>query len=297
MVIYFKMQGLKADGLKWALLTVLVVFVSACNDSKNTTASGEASLDAVVLATVNGKSITQDDIDFTIERTFSNADQLFVDASIKEKVLQSLIAASAMRQVMKATLSAGDLEDIRRKTNAYEEELYLKAYLREFAVPEPVTTVMVDDYYRKIPEQFGGIKVKTVELLSSAGEPSLEQRDGFLAAVSGLKDETDWKGFADKNTSLNLVYKKIKLQPGLLDKNLEKAVKKIAPGGMSSVVFVNKVATVARVLEEKQLMPKPLHEVSADIRKKLAPIQLKKAVKNASEQAVENAEVVMKSLD
>lgn len=294
MTLYSITQPLKVDRWKWALLTALVVFVSACNDSKTSATGGEVSPAAVVLATVNGKEITEDDVDFMIERTFSNADQLFIDAAIKDKVLQSLIAASAMRHAMETTLSADDLEVIRRKTNAFEEELFLKAYLVESAVPNPVTTAMVTDYYDRYPEQFGGITVKTFEQLSISGKPSDTQRDAFLGSIGALKKDKSWQVFADKKQALSLVYKKAKLQPGLFDKRLEAALKNMQPGEVSDVVFINKVPTLARVIAVDVLSPKPLHEVSAGIRKKLAPLQLKKAVKAASEKAVKNAEVVIK---
>jgi hypothetical protein len=192
-------------------------------------------------------------------------------------------------------LSTEDLAEIQRKTNAYKEELFVKEYLMQYAVPEPVTTKMVANYYNNNLQQFGGAIVKVVELLNTVRKPSEQQRDQFLSSVNAIKDSRDWKVYAKKESAqLGLVYSKAKVQPGLLDEALESIVQKLAVNEMSDVLFVKGVPTIVRVLDQQQLRAKPLAEVSPDIRKKLAPLQLKKAVRKASEEAVKEAEVIIK---
>jgi hypothetical protein len=64
---------------------------------------------------------------------------------MQAKVLESLIASKAMQQKMRATLSEGKLADIKNRAMAFEEELYVKEYLTEFATPAPVSSKMVQD--------------------------------------------------------------------------------------------------------------------------------------------------------
>jgi hypothetical protein len=47
-------------------------------------------------------------------------------------------------------------------------------------------------------------------------------------------------------------------------------------------------------VEDKHIAPRPLADVSAEIRKALVPVQLKKAVKQASEKVLAKSEVVYK---
>jgi hypothetical protein len=243
-----------------------------------------------VLAKVNGEPITQDDIDFMIQRTFSGSEQLFFNEEMQGKVLESLIASKAMQQKMRATLSEDRLADIKSRTMAFEEELYVKEYLTEFATPEPVSSKMVQDYYQQYPEEFGGGDSIAFEMLATTTKPSADQRDVILAQARVIKDSADWSAFANDN-ELGLVYKNVVLQSGLLAPELERAVKNTKVGETSDMVLIKGVPHAVRVTSVTTLPAKPLSAVSAQIRKKLAALQLKKSVKAASEAAISEAKV------
>ncbi|MFQ3247453.1 MAG: hypothetical protein ACI9SP_004110 [Arenicella sp.] len=243
-----------------------------------------------VLAKVNGEPITQDDIDFMIQRTFSGSEQLFFNEEMQGKVLESLIASKAMQQKMRATLSEDRLADIKSRTMAFEEELYVKEYLTEFATPEPVSSKMVQDYYQQYPEEFGGGDSIAFEMLATTTKPSADQRDAILAQARVIKDSADWSAFANDN-ELGLVYKNVVLQSGLLAPELERAVKNTKVGETSDIVLIKGVPHAVRVTSVTTLPAKPLSAVSAQIRKKLAALQLKKSVKAASEAAISEAKV------
>ncbi len=278
-----------------SIVIICVLFVAACADKNNDAQGGAKGVEpSVVLATVNGVDITEKDVAFTIDRTFSDVDQLFISNSIEEKVLDSLVAAKAMRHHMEKSLPENAIDEIKMKVDAYEDELFVKAYLKEKANPIPVSVEMVADYYESNPEQFGGGTLKTVELLQTKKRLSGKERETFLAQMQNIKSAENWQELATTGVGgVALTVKRIKVQPGLLDKNIEAAVNGLSPGETSGVIQANNQSTVARVLSEEILPVKPLHEVSAEIRKKLAPLQLKKAVKKASEEAIKNADVTM----
>ena len=80
-------------------LLLAVLALAACKDAEVETAAPvaaetEAESLSEVLASVNGESITQDDVDFMISRTFSGSEQLFFNEEMQAKVLDSLIAVS-----------------------------------------------------------------------------------------------------------------------------------------------------------------------------------------------------------
>lgn len=275
----------------WCMATLLLL--SACNKETNTADSHNAestSKTGEVMATVNGEPITQADIDFMINRTFSGSEQLFFDDAMQAKVLDSLIASKAMQQKMLTTLSRDELKDIDNRARAYQEELYLKAYLQQFATPEPVSSKMVQEYYEQYPEEFGGGELRVFEMLSTNTKPSETQRDAILSAVDDIKASTDWRTFASSG-NLGLNYKRATMAPNLFDASIERAVRLLGTGESSDAVFIKGVPHIFRVLEIQDLPTRPLSEVSAAIRKKLAAMQLKKAVKAASDEAISQADV------
>lgn len=245
-----------------------------------------------ILATVNGDPITREDVEFTISRTFSDAELLFANDDITEKVLESLIASKAMAQITKKEMGPQALADMDNKVKAYREELLVKEYLTRNATPKPVTRKMVEQYYAGNPEKFGSAKIKTFEQLKAARRLTEAERDRLLADQAQIVAADNWKALADgSGGGYPLVYHRANATPGLLHANLEAALDGLKKGEASNVMFIDGVATVLRVVDTKQTPPKPLHEVSADIRKALAPLQLRQAVKQATEEVIKQAEV------
>lgn len=286
--------------MKYFLLVITLIctlMLAACSQQK----SGEQNKETIdqpvesspVLATVNGEQITQADVNFMISRTFSGAEQMLMDESLQAKVLDSLIASSAMRQKMLAELPEDTLLDIENRTKAFREELLVKEYLVQHATPQPVSSKMVQEYYTQYPEEFGGGETRSFEMLAVAQKPDEATRDKILSLATTLKNNSDWAAFAASNT-VGLSYKKAQMQPGLFEPALENAIKGTAQGQVSEVAIVNGKPHIVRVLSVEKLPAKPLAEVSGDIRKKLAALQLKKAVKAASETATSEATVVKK---
>lgn len=265
--------------------------LSTENSDKANNTNGPSS--SSVLATVNGEAITQDDVDFMISRTFSGSEQLFFDERMQSKVLDSLVASAAMRQKILSTLSDEELHDIEQRTKAYRDELFIKEYLSQYASPEPVSAQMVNDYYKQYPEEFGGGESRVFEVIATSNKPTERQRDQILAAAPTIQNSVNWLEFVDKS-DLGLQYKKTTMQPGLFDAALENAVKSAKLDKASNVVFIKGMPHFVRVLEINPLPAKPLNQVSAQIRKKLAASQLKKAVKSASETATKAAAVIKK---
>ena len=273
-------------------VSLLVACNNAANDSAHSQSAHSQGVDSPTLATVNDEKITQADVDFMIQRTFSGAEQFFVDEQAQRKVLESLIATRAMKQSMLAELPANELRAIELKANAYQEELYVKAYLVEHATPQPVSTAMVENYYHANQQEFGGGEVKTFEMLRAQSQPDEAQRDAILSAFNQAKSAPDWEQFsASISQSLNLTYSESIMRPGLLDSALESALQGLAKGQISQVVLVSGVPHILRVRDISTLSAKPLASVSADIRKKLAAQQLRKAIKKASDDVIQTANI------
>ena len=71
-------------------------------------------------------------------------------------------------------------------------------------------------------------------------------------------------------------------------------MKNLKTAETSNLIFIKGNPYVVRIVEDKQVPPRPLNKVSDQIRKALVPVQLKKAVKQASGQVLAKIEVIYK---
>jgi len=240
-----------------------------------------------VLAEVSGSPITAEDVSFTIDRTFSSAEKINADDRLQRKVLESLVASRAMRLLAEAQLSPQEQEEIRRKAEAYEEELFVQAYLKANAEPQPVTSAQVEAYYEENKHLFGAAPLRDFELLSAAPDLNEDATKRLLTKVADIRSAPDWASHQGEwQRQYGLTYRSVNAsQAGLLDPSLEKVLSGLAQGETSDIVYLNGRPHLLRLQKVSSSPARPLSEVSSDIRKTLAPQQLREAVKEASEQA------------
>jgi PPIC-type PPIASE domain len=277
--------------LLMALLCLAALTV--CSDKTNS--DGEAQIPkANVLATVNGEDITDRDVQVAKTRSFVELDTAVIDVALEQKILDSLIASKAMKHEIKNELTAEDIARIQAAAKAYEEELYVKEYLQRNVSPEPVSAAMVQEYYERHLDEFGGQSVREFELLKAPKNLDEDKRNQLLKDIGKIRTATDWKTSAsDWSAKYGVIYQQGKSIPGLLDKSLEEKVAALEKNSTSDVFYIESQLFLVRVTDTAPLKPQPLAEVSGDIRKKLAPLIIREAVKKASDQARSKAEVVM----
>lgn len=271
---------------------VLLLSVSGCGlkDQQKELASQRDQ--SPVVAQVGDENITQADVDYMLERMLKGQAFTQADDALRQKILDSLISSRAMKIQMESLLTPEEKKAITRSVEAYEEELYVKEYLANHVVPEPVTLEMIQAYYDKHPEEFGGEVVRDFQLLVLGNANDQQARDKFLAAVPEIKAAKDWNA-AKKQwvQSYSLQYQEGRARPGLLEPALEQAISRLNAAEISDLIYVNDQIYVAKVTSVTQLTPKPLTDVSANIRKQLAAQQLRLAVKKASEEVLTKVEV------
>lgn len=268
----------------------LTMGISACDSGPadvEETQPPETTDTSNVLVEVSGSPITVEDVSFTIDRTFSSAEKINADDRLQRKVLESLVASRAMRLLAEKQLSPQEREDIRRKAEAYEEELFVQAYLRANAEPQPVTSSQVEAYYAENKHLFGATPLRDFELLSASPDMNEEALEQLLNRVAHIRSVSDWESHQDEwQRQYGLNYRSVSAsQAGLLDQSLERVLGGLEEGETSDVIYLNGRPHLLR-LQKTTLSPaRPLSEVSSEIRKTLAPQQLREAVKKASEQA------------
>ncbi len=277
-----------------ALLCWLTLF--ACSSPEKNPAAQSVQLpgEDTVLATVNGSAITQYDLEQAMRTTLGKASLSMLDESGRKNLLESLAAAKAISQSQEKNLSNEDRAVLEKKVAAYREQLLVKMYLAENTTKEPVSQKMVEDYYGRHPEQFGGKTITRYELITSQTALPDARRDQLLAALQDADQQKNWAAWCEqlKQKGLAVAYKSGNADPAILTPDLREQLARLQPGQPADLAFSNSAISLARIIEQKKIPPRPLSEVSAQIRKMLLPVQLKKAVKQASDQVLKEAEVI-----
>jgi len=251
----------------------------------------QSDLPSDTVAVVNGVTITDEEVQFSIEKNFDFTTQHSGGDALKESVLDSLIVAEVIKQRAKSKLSREILERIKHQTAAYENELYIKEYLSATVKPKPVTDEMVKTYYEQHPERFGGVEIKEFELLKSTKTDEVA-RDQFLSEAQKIKETHDWKALS-KNWSetLGLRYQLSNAKAGVLVKELDSVIGQLEVGEASDPILINGVIHMLRVIDIRTIAPKPIVQFKTQIRESLAPMQLREAIKDISDQLLQEADI------
>jgi len=269
------------------LLVILIVFVTnSCEKSIKENNSP-------VLAIVENNKITQADLEYHINNKFSQASTILQDESAKQKILESLVASKAMAYLAKKTLPEKNQKLIEQNVAAFKEQAYVKEYLKDRVSPKTITSSMIRDYYDKHPEKFGGEQKKTVEWLSIPIKSNEEQRTRFFNMKKTLKENDSWSSLEKQFQEQSITYRVLELlnTNSILETELNSAINELGKGEISEIIFTDEHVSLLKIKNIKILPIKPLNEVSADIRKILAPVHLKESVKHVSQSAIEEVNI------
>jgi len=275
-------------------LLIISIFLVACKPNDvDDNASQVTPENDHVLVEVNGKQINEKDLEAAIVHTLGEYASFQLDDAGRGKVLKSLVLSKAMALTQEKRLTAAESNNIDRMVQAYREELLVKQYLNENVVPIPVTSEMVEEYYNNNPERFGGKSIRTFEVVKGLTKIKGPARNKIIASITELSKESDWKKATAKlkQTGVQVEYSKGALSTGTLKSDIDKILQNLPIKQSSTIQFVDGLPMVVRVVSEKNIAPKPLALVSNDIKKSLAPLQLKKAVKQVSDELMKSVTV------
>lgn len=273
-------------GVRLASVTLVLLAVVGCGKQQ------EASIDPL-LARVDGSDVYQSDMDAAWSRTFSGVDALYADDAMEERLLKSLVASRVMARKAEATMSAEQMQEFDAVVKAWREEQLVKRYLSEHVTPQPVSNEMVESYYTKHPEMFGGGERRLYEVLTIQGTTNEATRDKAVALLGNAAEQKEWQKYARENSSADLIvhYARARADANTGDKALLAKLKALSAGDTSAMSLAGGEATVLRVNAVEIITPRPLIEVRDDIRRRLAPVNLKAAVKEAMDTALVGADV------
>lgn len=276
-----------------SLLVAALLALGGCGPDADQALSQTPVEPAVVLATVDGTSVTRAQLELAIERTLGESAPLFANADVERKILDSLVSGRAMARLAERDLSPAEREELELRTQAYREELLVRDYLKKHATAQPVTTEMVAQYYQRHPDEFGGGVEKRFEIITANGALNEQMRDQLIRQLSDPKlAAADWRSRVEswRATGTPVEFRSGQARVELLEQPLRGLVES-TPAGKVAPLSTRDGLTLVRVTEEKRLPARPLAEVSGDIREKLAPLQLKQAVKQLGATALNSVKV------
>ncbi len=250
--------------------------------------------DDKVLAEVDESPITEYDVQRTIETTIGKYAGSRLDAEGRRKVLKSLVSARAIAQAREKEMGARERAELGKNVADYREKELVRQYLARHTRPEPVSAEMVKKYYQEHPESFGGETTRSYEMITASRAPTDQERTGLIKALNGAGEDQDWPALVEKLKSAGhpLAFRRGQVNDQVLHARLRTLMNRLEPGKASDLTFVQQRPYLVRITGEKVAPTKPLSEVSAEIRRILSPVQLKKSVQAASQKVLKDANVV-----
>jgi hypothetical protein len=290
------MQGMLARIL---LLCLSAYWLTGCSDSDTPSAANDGQAEAVdgaavvkssPIAMVGGTAITEQALDQAMERFFSSSGEIRDRQRVEQQVLKSLISSRAIALLSERELDNHDRQDLALKVAAYREELLVKRYLQQHATPQPVTSEMVETYYQEHQQEFGGGTNNSFELIQTTRKLTEEERSRLIKLLGGLSQEADWESWAQRHRDEPIGWRSLNAKSELLKQPLRSLVEATEVGA-TSALHIDEQLTLVKVNARDELPAKPLTQVSAEIRRKLAPVKMKQAIKEISTQAQAETEI------
>lgn len=263
-------------------LLCAALWLTGCSDSSELSATLDAD---PVLARVGTETISRQELDIAINDNIGPYAALHLGSEGEQKVLQSLVMRKLMSQQQLALLDAEAKALLDLQVKAYREELLTKQYVQQQLTPEPVTEQMVQDYYQRYPQEFGAAEYANYQLVRADAGLDSKQRQRVLWYLEQLTATTDWTPLAAQARQEGLAFYLVtgtSSEQGLIPE-YQALIAPLAEGQISAVAELNNRLVKVKVLERQRIAAKPLAEVRDDIRKKLAPMQLKRAIEQATD--------------
>lgn len=239
-----------------------------------------------ILAWVGEDPITRAQLDQALERVdtgparLSAADQ----ADLERRLLLSLIDARALALLAEQEIAPDDLQAIDLRAAAYREELLVQRYLSAHANPAPVSWQMVQDYYQDHPNEFGAEREVTFDLVRTLRPVQGPERDAAINALAGLDAVQDWRAWMQEQDGGLFDFRSSTARPGMLEQPLRGLLER-TEAGTTSAISHGELLQRVRVTAVQEIPPRPLDEVAAEIRRRLAPMQLRDVIGALAEQA------------
>lgn len=280
--------------MTWVVMAVLVAGLVGCSGEKAKEVPFVLDGDETVCVEVNGEKITLYDVEQAAVQTLGAANASRLDDTGKEKIAKSLAASRAMAQAREKEMTPKEKAELAKQVAVYREQLFVRQYLAKYATPSRVSNEMVERWYYDHPERFGAESEIMYEMVAADTRTSKASRDEWMALMGKAVNANAWGTWASEQREQGwpVLYKKGRAVKGVMDERLYSLINATKQGETSSLTYIEGAPYLVRVIERKHKAPRDLDEVRAEIRRALAPVQVKEAVKQVSDEILKQADVV-----
>lgn len=273
------------------MLAVASLILMACSE-KDKLGGTEKDDANTVIAKIDGKPVYASDLEALKSRMLVKVPKSYIDKAVEKKLLDSLIQSKAMAQLMEKELDEKDEITIRAKVRAFREDLLVRAYIDKHSSPTQISNEQVKQYYSENPQLFGGGFKKSIEYIEAENIDDRDRRVKLLTELTNLKKTKQWKPSVEKlkTKGFKLDYKNMTVNEQHLKSPIKETV--INMGKDSSPQLISDFGIfLVRVSDVQNIPPKPLAQVSSDIRKLLQRKYYRQSVEMLSAQVMKEVKV------
>lgn len=211
----------------------------------------------------------------------------------RSNILKSLLLGRVMQQRSYAKMSEQERNDLDKKVRAYRDKMLVNYYLQKKTNIDPVSEKMAHDYYLNNLEKYGKSINKKYMLVTTQSRVTEKQRSEIIARYHKLKDTDDIeKVYMDlKSSSAQFSLSKHDLDKKTSITAVDKIVMNLSQDSISSLNWIKGRPVIVKVISENVQEAAPFSDVKTEIRKALAPIQVKAAIKDESEKIFKTLKV------
>lgn len=279
---------MKLIGLSQIIIALIVL--TACD--RNSGSSGSEIINDPVLAKVGEDFVRKSQVDVMLGRLSSEIRERNT-TQLEATILQGIVRTRALASIAELQLNADERKLLDAKVLAFRDELLAKSYIQKNIVPQPVTSEMVNQYYLEHQEEYTTQGKVNFEYMATTST-KLDDDTTFkvLDAFTKAKNIDDWKLYVKglKQNETPVEYKSANMVPTSINKVLATHIDKLEAGEVSDLVYSDYIYVV-KVIKREPGVVKLVHEVSSDIRKKLAPQKLKQVLSQHVNKALQGITV------
>ena len=273
-----------------SLMITVLITLTACE--RNSGSSAGSTGDDPMLAKVGDSSIRQSQLEVMLDRLSPELREQ-KNEQLEKTILQGLVRTRALAGVAETQLSEAEKKLLDAKVLSFRDELLAQSYVRKNITPQPVTAEMVGQYYRAHQDEYATAGKVNFEYMVTVSEKlDDDSMSQVLGAFSKAKNIDDWKLYVKELKQINIPveYQSANMIPVSISKVLRTHIDKLEAGEVSDLSYGDYIY-VARLIKREPDMVKPLHEVSSNIRIKLAPQKLKQVLSQHVDKALQDINV------
>jgi len=215
-----------------------------------------------------------------------------LSAKAKANVLKSLMLGRVMQQRSYTQMSEQEKNNLEIRVQAYRNKMLVNHYLQKQSNIAPVSEKMAHDYYMNNLDKYGQSSNKSYSLVTTVSRVTDNQRSEIITRYQKLKATNDIdKIYKGLNASAQFSLSKHVLNKKTSKTAVDKLVANLSPGSVSSLSWIKGRPVIVKVITEDVQKATPFNEVKADIRKALAPVQVKNAIRNESKKIFKSLKV------